>query len=671
MWRKLWERICAQVAQTLGALIDSGRDYVRIVLGGSEGAGLNTLRTLALGGPRYWIGLTVMICALLATAYLSLGSARLPMAAVEIWDGEIIAAPTPALWMALLIVAFGWAYLLAGAARAGLWAYTIAVAYVTYYGLTPGLALSGTWWFAAVTLWLLAWGAWIAARQTGVWRWGWLLLLSLLTGLLSFKATGSRAVWPWPGGQAALGALLFAIVANPWARRLWRHPWLARYGDTLGAAATLTLFLSLYGLSYLRTAPNEFLSLTFVSLHDLLGLLGLFWFWLGLDLFTSASDLAEWITLSAKRLVPARLARWIILALWLAGIAYAYLASHTPPLWLLSVLAATPPSWRLLQLYGNWRPAYIVGDTMQYYLVVLVAVTLVALGLLVARKLTYERLMGLFSFTLVALFVLWGGMELFYAFNEESGNATLGLGPLLLYLGGMFWQVLKNSDDLVAGGEVRVALFTGFLLCLAGISLIELAAHYRYFEMELSLNTFSGAMYLGLPYLLYTYLYARRRYTPVASGHLLILFAVGMVSALPVLLGAPLWIAPLLWLAALSITAWRWGRWDDPLDGPVYAIALALGLVIYRTRPPTLPIPLYLPWVSRFYELQSGFAQEVIWPWEGRWWVMIGGALLAGAALGYGCARARRGGQWPKRLGWLLLGLALASGLMLVVDSML
>ena len=233
----------------------------------------------------------------------------------------------------------------------------------------------------------------------------------------------------------------------------------------------------------------------------------------------------------------------------------------------------------------------------------------------------------------------------------------------------MFWQVLKNSDDLVAGGERRLPLFSGFLLCLAGVSLVELAAAYPYFQWELSLNTYNGVIYLGLPYLLYNSLYAQQRYTPVSSRSLAVLFGLGLLTAVPIKAGLPLWTAPFLWLGVILATVWRPGHWDDPLDGVVYTVALALGFATYYMRPVLIPVPAFLRIVGEFIALQSAYLNDVIWPWEIRWWLVLAGVTLIAGGFGYLCFHARRL-AWKPCVGVLASGLLAAAGALRAVGPL-
>ena len=369
------------------ALWVAAQGYVRIVRGGSEGAGLSTLRALARGGPRFWLGLAVLVVSLVATAYISVGRGTLAMVEGELWEGELIRLPVLALWLAAPITALGWAYLLLGAAGYGLGAYVVVAAYALYYGLTPGIAHAGAAWFPVLPIWLLAQGTWLASTRPGRWRLPLLLVLSALVGMLTYKGTGFIDLWPWRGlgGQLALGVVLFALAANPWALR--PRP----FRPLPAFLITVALFAAFDLLAMLLTTPEQLLGLTFLSLHDLLGPISLFWFWLGLDLFNSARDLGDWVTLSAKELFSPRLLRALIWVLWLCWMAYAYLTTHVPPLWLIQAIYALPYGPALLQAWMASPPSFLWADALQYHLDIMLGVVPLAIILRVAKRLTHEQ----------------------------------------------------------------------------------------------------------------------------------------------------------------------------------------------------------------------------------------------------------------------------------------
>jgi hypothetical protein len=648
-------------------LFTAARSYVVIVRGGSEGAGLLTIKAIATAGPIYWIGLGVLLLSLLATAFIGLRGHTLPTVVAELWEGEQVLVPTAAVWIAPLVMAFGWSYLLMGGASYGLTAYVILAAYGSYYGLFPGLLRANTLWFAALPIWLLVQGAWLASTQRTRWRLPLLALLSLLIGMISYRGVLGRPIIPGQSflNQSILGAIYFALVANPWALRP------RAFRPKLAFAITLILFLGFYVLAILQSPPEEFPSMTFLALHHLLGAVGLFWYWMGLDLFNTALSVVEWVTVTTERWVPLGLLHGFLLIAWVIWAAFAFLASHVPPMWLLQGIHAIPLAGPgLLLSYRYWAPSVVLAAVTQYHLYVTLGILALAVALWLARKLSHERLIDLLSYWLLSLFILWGGWSMFYAFAEGLEAAPPSSWTLLLFVGGMFWEVFKNSSSLVEGDPKHLSLFSGFVLCLAGVSLFELSAGYGDFEQELSINAFNGVLYLGLPYMAYTFLYHQHSYTPVNKQHLLGLFLLGLLSALPILAGLPLFLAPALWLAILLAAVWRWGHWDDRLDGVVYAVAVALGFVTYYTRPIILPVPMYIGLVGKLMQLQAEFGNRVIWPWETRWWWITAGSALAAALLGYLCGLAhRRHGLW--RIVWLFLGACVSIGLLAAVQAAL
>lgn len=642
-------------------IVSAARDYVVHVWGESEAAGFATLKSLVRSGPLYWPGLVILLVSVAATAYLSLQSAGFPTLSVEIWEGEVVRVPSAALYLSLFVISFGWAYLLVGAATAGLGAYVLAAAYAAFYGLAAGFGLAGTPWFAVIPLWQLALGAWVASSQLTRWRLPLLGVLCYLVALLTYPSLGLKAILPGTGGRLVLTGVYFALVANPWARRE------RTFKPSIVFAASLILFASFYALNLRRTPPEEILGDTFLALRYLLGLVSLFWFWLGLDLFNDAQSLAKWLVETIKSLVSPRLIGIAIFSLWGLWIAIAYLLVHRPTLGVTQFLLHYRLGNALLMAYMALEPSMVLVSALDYHVYLTVAIAVVALALRLAKRLSPERLLSLFTFSMAAFFVLYGYFGLWFALGSEDWESILGFWPLLIFVAGMFWEVLKAATGLVSGAKAQTSLYLSFLLVLGGISLLELSSGSPYFKQELSLNPFLGILYLGLPYLLYTFFYEQQRYTPVPSNHLMLLFALGMLSAIPSLVGGRIAFAPLTWLVILLVTVWRWGLWDEPWDGLVYAVAPALGFLVFYTHPIIIPIPAFTSFLGRFVQLQTHYAEQIIWPWEGRWWALLLVVLGAAVILGYLLSRARLA-QGRARTMFLIFGLSLSLAFLTICE---
>lgn len=630
------------------------RDYIVTVRGRSEGAGVATLRGISRGGHLSWLGLAILVVSVIGTACLGLQGQGIAMLDAEIWEGEEVRAPLPALYLSLFVVSFGWAYLLVGAATSGLGIYLLAAAYAAYYGLYVGLGLAGTLWFTPLPIWLLALGGWVASCRRTRWRLPLLLLISLMVALLTRNSLGLKTLLPGTWGMLLLGGFYFLLVANPWAMRE------RSFQPAIAFTVSLLLFTAFYALSFHHSPVDEIFANTFLAFQGLLGLVGLFWYWLGLELFNGAQDVAEWLVKTTKALVPDRVLGISIFSLWAVWSGLAYLLVHGPPAGLAPVLQSHTWGRTLLAVHLSSEPPIILFvSALDYDLYLTVGIAFLAFILWSLRRLPQERLLTLFGLSWVGLFVLWGFFTLFFSFGSPNRPTELGFWPLLIFAGGMFWQILQVASALFTGETERSFLFLGFLLLLGGISLLALAGGYPRFEQELGLNSFLGVLYLGLPYLLYTSLYRQRRYTPVSSKHLLLLFPLGMLTAIPSLLWGRILLAPLLWLMALLATVWRWGRWDELWDGVVYTVALALGFVTFYAHPILIPIPGFTRFLSSLMELQTRYGHNVIWPWEARWWWVFMGSTGAAAILGYLLSRAYLARRRARTL-FLVLGPSLS-----------
>jgi len=635
MEKKEDKKSSSPLARLWRALFVAAKDYLLIVRGGSEGKGLETLRAIVSGGPLHWLGLAILCANVLATAYLGLQGHRFPAFTAELWEGESVAAPSPALYISLLVIALGWSYLLAGVASFGLLPYVLAAAYTAYYGLYAAFTLGGTPWFAVLPIWLVILGGWVNVSERKRWRSLLLLIPCWIAALITYSSLGLKAIFPATWGRLILTVIYFALVANPWIRKK-AHP----LNPYIAFLVSFSLFGGLYLFSLQRSSGNEVFGNAFLGFHALLGLVGLFWYWVGLDLFSSAQDLVQWLMTTIKKLLPLDILGVTIFPLWIFWCIAAYLLVHGLPLGLVQVLARWPWGVILMRVLNSLYPPMALASALDYDFYLTAAIALLAAILWALRKLSGERLVLLFSASLFGLLVLWSFFGLFFASATEDTSQALGFWPLLLFVAGVFWQALKVSPALVSGERSRSFLFLGFVLLLGGISTLELSAHYPRFEQMLSVNSFGGVVYLGIPYLLYSSFYQQRRYTPVSPKCLLLLFALGMLSAIPSLLWGKVFFAPLIWLAAILAVAWVREPWDDLWDGVVYALALALGFTIFYTYPILIPLPYFVPFLSYFMAAQDRYAAQVIWPWQAQWWQIFAGASLAAIVLGYLLARA-------------------------------
>jgi len=646
-------------------LYAAARDLVVMGVRG-EASGLATVRVIWQGGPLNWLGLAALGLGIAATVYLVLHGQALPHLQAELWEGEVVAAPAGALGPSLLLFAIGWAYLIVGSLALGLGAYVMVAAYATYYCLPVGFGLQGTPWMALLPIWLLFLGGRLASSRPGRWRLPLLGALSLLVGMFLYPVVRLKALVPLPWGFFVMGGLCLAVVANPWALR----PRPLRPAMAFGGS--LAVLVALFVAALVQSPSEEVFGNAFLAIHDLLGSVALFWYWMGLDLFGGARGLANWVAGALKALLPERALALGIWGLWMLWGACAYGVVHrpVPPLVLIQFLLHYDWGRTFLQAYAASWPSDPLMWTLDYHLYLTLAIIALAVTLALFRRLMTHRLLGLLGLFVFSFLCIYSYFGLAHSFQRDETGSALGFWPLVAFVGGMSWQVLKAGSSLAAGERWRPWLFEGFLVVFGGISLLELAAGYRIFEEELSLNTYLGALYLGLPYLLYTYVYERQHHARIRPRQLLLLFGLGLVSAIPCLVWGHIIVAPLLWWPAVVVALWRQGGEGERWDGLVAGVTLALGFVVFYARPVLIPVPVFVGLVRRFMEAQIRYTANVIWPWEGRWWWILLAALGAAAIQGLLLGQARVSQGWRRSL-WLALGLVLSVGLLAACESAL
>ncbi|MDI7276811.1 MAG: hypothetical protein QME94_12605, partial [Anaerolineae bacterium] len=364
--------LASALARLERTLLLAARDYLRLTVEG-EAAGLATLKQLWRGGLVNWPGLVALVVAVAAVPYLRLRQADLPMVQAELWEGEAVLAPSLAPGLSLLLSAVGWAYLLAAAGTYGLAAHVVAAAYAIHYCLPAGFGLPRSGWLAIFPLWTLILGGWVASSRREHWRLPLLLALSLMEALVLYPALGLKAVLPPFTGRLIVAAFCLVLIANPWALRE------RRFRPGLAFAVTLGVLSVFFGACLLWEPPEVLLGATFLSIHDLSGVVALFWCWMGLDLFGSARSITGWVIRSARALLPERALAVASAGFWVlwSAIAYALVHYPVPPVGLAGFLTHHRWGESLLQVHAHlsqiaWSsPAFVDAADYHLYLVLL------------------------------------------------------------------------------------------------------------------------------------------------------------------------------------------------------------------------------------------------------------------------------------------------------------
>lgn len=106
----------------------------------------------------------------------------------------------------------------------------------------------------------------------------------------------------------------------------------------------------------------------------------------------------------------------------------------------------------LLLAYQPTRVPADLGILLEASLYPTLAIALATLALWLARRLTSERLLGLFGLSIIVFLALGGYYGLFFAFGSEN-EGTLGFWPLVTYVGGLVWTLLKAGADLAGAAR--------------------------------------------------------------------------------------------------------------------------------------------------------------------------------------------------------------------------
>ncbi len=646
-------RLWNTVASTL-------RDYLVNVRWKGEEDGVTAVKSLIRRGPLYWPGLAVLAFAVLAAAYLSLQGRRFPAVSTVFVD-EAVQIPGPTLYLSLLVAALGWAYLLTGAIAASLGVYVLAASYATYFGLSlsQGLRFRSAW-LILIPLWLLALGAWGAASHRTRWRFPLLLVLSLVAAQYTCAGLGVHMGLLPAWGLPLVAGIYFVLAISH--RVAGQRP----VRPALAFAVSLILFASLYSASLWSAPAGQFSPYVVFVFQYLLYFLEIFWFWLGAGLVDTARTLAGWTLSRIEAVVPRSIlagalaglsAGWSIV---FAALTYAYELEGMP--------AAATTGWQgaVLQAYVRLKPSLALVQSSRYHGLVNLAI-LVYLAVLSARKkYTHDKLLRLVGISLLAFFLLYGYFGAFYSLSGAT-DVLSGPQPMLLFVGLMFWEIIKAASDQATGARDRAGLLLGCLLIVASISLFELAADPGYFALLVTGTTFLGAVYLGPPYLLYTLLYEERRDASVPARDLGLVFLLGMASAIPSLVIGRVSFAPALWLLITLTTVWHRARWSRVWDGLACVLATGLGFAVYYTYPLFVPIPVNATFLNRLAQLELSYTAPRFLPWEAGWWQTVAGVLGAASVLGYSVARAKQS-QGRRQTAHLLLGVLLSVALLAVLE---
>jgi hypothetical protein len=552
-----------------------------------------------------------------------------------------VALPASITIIGAALFALGWAFALAAAINLPLWGYFIVAAYLSWHGLFIGGSLAGTPLFGLPTGWMLLIGWRMARHEKGRWR-AWLLILCFGAAYLTYGAFRLRLIFTgdWEiFAPITLGLIYFAALTNRYT--LKRFPKTDRPPKANRVFWwTLIVIGGFFALGIARD-PSTAATDTLLTLRGLLGVVDLFWMWLGAGLFQGAIGLGKWITQESVSFLSARVTRVIFPLIWIGVGVFGWIATHD-----LSVdTVVFAHNLGLGEWIKTWNDPDYWGVYYQVFASLIALIIMVIF--LIRRRWTNDKLAWLSGLWLAAYIGVVGFYSNLEAFGtlEADAAAPLAFWTGLTLIGGLVWEMAKSNADWAKVSDARIFALIAWLMLMLSVCVVTLGAGLPELVMEYTLYSFFGVIYLGLPLAVYDLICEHKNYQPLSMWNLLALFAIGVISASLVLgldpdAGAHFALAPIVWAMGLSLWGVRLARLSSALDGLVGGGALALGFVTFWMSPQILPIPffsLWQQWQDRYMLVTLNRPLLL----DGQWWLTLV-TLSAGMLIGWTFARSQR-----------------------------
>ncbi len=491
--------------------------------------------------------------------------------------------------------------------------------------------------------------------QPQYWRF-WFLILCFGAAYLTYGAFGLRKVFTgdWEVfAPITLGLLYFVALTNRYVlRRFPKTDKLPKANRVFGG--TLIVVGLFFALGIARD-PIKAGSSTLLTMRGLLGVVDLFWLWLGPGLFQGAIELGKWVTKESVAFFSGRVTRVIFPLVWVGVGVFSWIATHD-----LSVdTTVFAYTIGLSEWVKTWSNPDYWGVYYQFFASVVAVIIFVFF--VIRRRWTDDKLAWLSGLWLAAYIGVVGFFSNFESFGtlEADAAAPLAFWTGFTLIGGLVWEMAKSNADWSKVANDRILALMAWLLLMLSVCVVTLGAGLPELVMEYTLYSFFGVIYLGLPLVAYDFVCERKGYEALSMWNLLGLFVIGILSASLVLgldpnAGAHFLIAPLVWALGLLLWGRRLARLSSALDGLVGGGALALGFVTFWMSPQILPVPflsIWQQWQNRymlvplnrpllldaqwvFTLIALGAGMLIGWAFTRNWRVRVAAVIIAALMLG-------------------------------------
>lgn len=491
------------------------------------------------------------------------------------------------------------------------WLFFILSVYICWFLLPIGVNLAGTWKTAIPVLWLLFLG-WLNSSKNShnsIINLGF-LFLCLGAGNLLFRPFGFDHIIPEQFnlmGRIILGVVIFSLLNLKALKKRSANlnPFLNK--------TNLVFFISmlLFGIYILFACIKDFPSTydnLLLNMKGALGLVDLFWFWLGWTVFAGIMDLAEFGVGQSEKIFSAKFIKIISPVLWGLSLVLSWLSTRNSPLPILIFLDKIG----FLDWVYSWSdPLYFsVYDFLWWNGVVFVFY----IFLLIRHKLDLKIIKVLNMIWAGAFFCLLSYYQSMFGMGslDVASMETLTNWTSFVLIGGILWEFAKSgASNWESDSKTKVFALSALLLLLLSIAAVTLGAKLPDLNNEYTLYSFLGSLYVGLPLALLALLPKFIKFEPISGKYLLVYFLAGCLSAIICLSINPFsgWhflLVPLLWCFAFVILGKKMFKPEKKIHSVIIGAAISLGFITYWFSPEYIPIP----FLTKINNLQLSYLLE-------------------------------------------------------------
>jgi len=476
------------------------------------------------------------------------------------------------------------------------WLFFILSVYICWFLLPIGVNLAGTWKTAIPVLWLLFLGWLNSSKNSHNTKINLsFLFICLGAGNLLFRPFGFNHIIPDQFnliGRIILGVVIFGLLNIPDLKK--RSGTINPFLNKINLVFLISLLL--FGIYLLFACIKDFPSSydnLLLNMKGALGLVDLFWFWLGWTVFAGIMDMAEFGVRQSEKIFSARFIKTISPVLWGLSLILSWLSTRSSALPILIFLDKIG----FLDWVYSWSdPLYFsVYDFLWWNGIVFV----LYIFFLIRHKLDLKILKVLNMIWAGAFFCLLSYYQSMFGMGslDVTSMVTLTNWTSFVLIGGILWEFAKSgASNWESDSKTRVLALSALLLLLLSIAAVTLGAKLPDLNNEYTLYSFLGTLYVGFPLALLALLPKFIKFEPIPGKYLLSYFMAGCLSAIITLSINPFsgWhflLVPLLWGFAFVFLGEKVFKPGKKVQSAIIGAAISLGFITFWFSPEYIPIP--------------------------------------------------------------------------------